>query len=77
MASMASRQPCAARSIRLSYQRLEIVAYNKGSFIARNDDPGPCPGDGWQLITAHGARGEKGAQGPRGEQERATLVREP
>jgi hypothetical protein len=33
----------------------------------RYDDPGPCPGDGWQLITAHGARGERGSPGPRGE----------
>jgi hypothetical protein len=52
---------------RATYKRLNIVAFNKGSFIARYDDPGPCPGDGWQLITAHGTRGEKGPQGPRGE----------
>ena len=50
-----------------TYKRLDIVAFNKGSFIARRDDPGPCPGGGWQLITAHGARGEKGSPGPRGE----------
>jgi hypothetical protein len=50
-----------------TYQRLDIVAYNKGSFIARQDDPGPCPGDGWQLLTSYGKRGERGEQGPRGE----------
>jgi hypothetical protein len=50
-----------------TYKRLDIVAFNKGSFMARHDDPGSCPGDGWQLITAHGVRGEKGSQGPRGE----------
>ena len=50
-----------------NYSALDIVAYNKGSFIARKDRPGPIPGDGWQLLTAHGGRGEKGVQGPRGE----------
>jgi hypothetical protein len=51
-----------------TYKRLDIVAFNKGSFIARHDEPGPCPGDGWQLIAAEGARGEKGLPGPRGAQ---------
>jgi hypothetical protein len=49
------------------YKRLDIVAFNKGSFIARHDDPGPCPGDGWQLITSHGVRGQRGLTGLRGE----------
>lgn len=49
------------------YAELDIVAFNKGSFIARRDDPGPCPGDGWQLLTSHGVRGEKGIRGERGE----------
>jgi hypothetical protein len=53
---------------KVTYTRLDIVACNKGSFIARHDDPGPCPGDGWQLIAAEGARGEKGSPGPRGAQ---------
>jgi hypothetical protein len=52
----------------VTYERLDIVVFNKGSFIARHDDPGPCLGDGWQLITAHGAPGEKGSPGPRGAQ---------
>jgi hypothetical protein len=49
-----------------TYTRLDIVAFNKGSFIARHDEPGPCPGDGWQRIAAEGARGERGSPGPRG-----------
>jgi hypothetical protein len=49
------------------YRALDIVAFNKGSFIARQDDPGPCPGDGWQLLTAHGSRGGQGGKGSRGE----------
>ena len=32
-----------------SYGELDIVALNGGSFIARQDNPGACPGDGWQL----------------------------
>jgi hypothetical protein len=50
-----------------TYQRLDIVALDGASFIARRVDPGLCPGDGWQVIAAHGARGEKGSHGPRGE----------
>lgn len=50
-----------------TYRALDIVAFNKGSFIARKDKPGPCPGDDWQLLTAHGSRGEKGLRGERGE----------
>ena len=43
------------------------------SFIARVDDPGPCPGDGWQLIASAGKqvkpgpKGEPGDPGERGE----------
>jgi chitodextrinase len=59
-----------------SYQALDIVALNGGSFIARRDDPGPCPGEGWQSLVVPGrqgkpgepgARGEKGERGPRGD----------
>jgi hypothetical protein len=54
-----------------SYKRFDIVALNGSSFIARKDDPGECPGAGWQLhATAgrSGGRGERGEQGPRGPQ---------
>jgi len=56
-----------------AYRQLDIVALNGSSFIARHDDPGPCPGDGWQLIASAGRagkpgiRGERGEPGPRGE----------
>jgi hypothetical protein len=49
------------------YRALNIVALNGGSFIARKDDPGPCPGDGWQLIASQGKAGPKGERGLRGE----------
>ena len=51
-----------------TYAALDIVALNANSFIARRDNPGPCPGDGWQVMTQgkRGVAGERGAQGERG-----------
>src|SRR5215510_3295513 len=51
----------------VSYRRLDVVALNGGSFIARKDAPGPCPGSGWQLLASQGKRGVAGARGERGE----------
>jgi hypothetical protein len=50
------------------YQALDICALNGGSFIALRDEPGPCPGAGWQLLTRQGARGVAGPRGERGPQ---------
>jgi hypothetical protein len=50
-----------------TYRHLDIVALNGSSFIARHDDPGPCPGDGWQLIASAGKTGKPGPKGDRGE----------
>lgn len=50
-----------------TYRRLNIVALNGAAFMARRDDPGACPGEGWQVIAMRGKPGEKGAQGQRGE----------
>jgi Collagen triple helix repeat (20 copies) len=51
-----------------AYVALDIVALNANSFIARRDNPGPCPGEGWQVMTQgkRGVAGERGAQGERG-----------
>lgn len=49
-----------------NYRRLSIVMLNGSSFVARHDDPGPCPGDGWQLFTSVGKRGQQGPKGERG-----------
>jgi hypothetical protein len=49
-----------------SYKAFDVVACNGGSFIARKDDPGPCPGGGWQLIARQGQRGIAGEKGERG-----------
>jgi hypothetical protein len=40
---------------------------NGSAFVARADDPGPCPGDGWQLIASAGRAGKPGPKGERGE----------
>ena len=50
-----------------TYKYLDIVALNGGSFIARADDPGQCPGDSWQLIASAGRVGKPGIKGERGE----------
>jgi hypothetical protein len=49
------------------YRQLSIVMLNGSSFVARHDDPGPCPGEGWQLFTSVGKRGQQGPKGERGE----------
>ena len=38
----------------------DVVAKDGGSFIARKDNPGSCPGPGWQLLARQGARGIAG-----------------
>src|SRR5262249_2174409 len=43
-----------------------IWSLNGGTFLSLRDKPGPCPGAGWQLMSAPGKRGERGAQGERG-----------
>lgn len=42
------------------YRRLNIVALNGAAFIARKDEPGPCPGEGWQMISMQGKSGRPG-----------------
>lgn len=50
-----------------AYCHLDIVALNGSSFCARKDDPGPCPGAGWQLIASAGKPGKPGPKGECGE----------
>jgi hypothetical protein len=49
-----------------TYGFLNIVALNGSSFIARRDNAGACPGDGWQLIASAGRPGKPGVKGERG-----------
>jgi len=48
------------------YNHLDVVAFNGASWVAKRDNPGVCPGDGWQLLAAHGSRGVRGERGPAG-----------
>jgi hypothetical protein len=50
-----------------TYRHLDVVVLDGGAFAARCDDPGPCPGEGWQLIVARGKPGRPGDRGPQGE----------
>jgi hypothetical protein len=49
------------------YRALDVVMLNGASFAARVDDPGPCPGEGWQMLAAQGGYGKPGKPGERGE----------
>jgi hypothetical protein len=52
------------------YAQLDVVEYEDASYIARRNNPGVCPGDGWQLVSRSGRRGpagERGLQGRKGE----------
>lgn len=46
-----------------TYSALDVVAMNGASFVAKRDDPGECPGEGWQLMAAQGKRGQPGERG--------------
>jgi hypothetical protein len=48
------------------YHRLDVVMLNGSSFVARKDNPGPVPGDDWQLLASRGSRGHRGGTGERG-----------
>lgn len=50
-----------------AYRALDAVALNGASFAAKRDDPGACPGDGWQLLAMQGKAGKPGPKGDKGE----------
>jgi hypothetical protein len=49
------------------YSRFDVVALNGGSFVARRNNPGTCPGDDWQALCFQGKKGPAGPKGDRGE----------
>jgi hypothetical protein len=51
------------------YAALDVVTMNAGWFVARRDNPGPCPGPDWKSgpVGKRGEKGERGVAGPRGE----------
>lgn len=48
------------------YHALDVVAHKNSSFIAKRDEPGPCPGEGWQIMARPGKEGKPGERGPAG-----------
>jgi hypothetical protein len=60
-----------------SYKALDMVMLNGSSFVAKVDNPGPCPSDNWQIVALQGKRGEKGEtgvgeRGPKGDSVKIT-----
>jgi hypothetical protein len=39
---------------------------SRNSFAAKYDNPGECPGEGWQLFACSGYKGKEGPPGPTG-----------
>jgi hypothetical protein len=50
-----------------AYSKLDRVSLNGSEWIARRDDPGALPGDGWMLGAKVGPNGRPGERGPKGE----------
>lgn len=46
-----------------TYQPHDIVARLGSTFVATQENPGPCPGEGWQLFSSAGKRGDTGRPG--------------
>lgn len=66
----ASFKICGTWDVTKQYGALNVAILNGGAFVAKKDNPGPCPGDDWQIMASQGKQGkpgEKGATGPRGE----------
>lgn len=51
---------CGTFDAEREYRKLSVVMLNGASFIARRDNPGQCPGEGWQLMAQQGKRGGPG-----------------
>jgi len=50
---------CGLYNEQASYSALDVVSKDGGAFAAVRDDPGICPGDGWQLIARQGKPGSR------------------
>jgi hypothetical protein len=52
-----------------SYAELDIVTFDGCAYIARSDNPGLCPGEGWEPLSKRGQRSRRGEaiRGPQGE----------
>jgi hypothetical protein len=50
----------------VEYRQHDIVMISRNSFAAKYDNPGECPGEGWQLFACSGYKGKEGPPGPTG-----------
>lgn len=50
-----------------AYSALDVVNLNGGAFVAKADNPGPCPGEGWSLLAMQGKQGKPGPKGDKGD----------
>lgn len=62
----ASFRVCGTWNIGQQYEALNVVILNGGAFVAKQNDPGACPGEGWQLMASQGKQGKPGERGPAG-----------
>ena len=60
-----------------SYSALDVCVHDGASWIAKHSNPGPLPGEGWQIMATRGKTGAPGPIGPRGEQGPLGLRGEP
>jgi len=51
---------------RKAYSWGDVVKLDGGAFVATRDDPGACPGDGWDNLVQRGKSGPRGERGERG-----------
>jgi hypothetical protein len=49
------------------YEAFDRVCFNGAEWIARRDDPGEMPGEGWMLAAKRGKGGPAGDKGDKGE----------
>jgi len=54
---------CGTYNPATEYRCLDTVALNGGSFTAKVDRPGPCPGSDWQMVACQGKKGQPGRDG--------------
>lgn len=48
------------------YRARDVIALNGSAFMAKVDNPGECPGEGWMLLASRGKAGKPGERGERG-----------
>jgi len=53
------------------YRAMDTVSLNGSEWRAKQDDPGPLPGEGWMLSAQRGKRGEQGLRGEPGTEGKA------